>query len=266
MAVLAAALLGGPAGAAAAAAAAGPEQRLADLRSFLSRKEGELAQLTTLHDRQLKEADALAREVEAQKEKPDRNWFEQRAVEKNLARLRAELQEIERGAVRERAVKEEAFAAAAAVVSELESLLDADLGRLRDRTDPGAREKLLERVQATEKERRAAQRKMNDLTPSIPLPADLPPNVPWTREMIEDQKRACEAVLARLGAERDSLRDEERLRDRFAEAVAGATTAEDSGRRQRVEARLAEVERDLARFKAKYDRLTEAPAPSGTRP
>src|SRR6185503_19576869 len=111
------------------------EQKVAELKAYLAQKESELGRLAAQHRQQLKDADDLGRKVAAQKERQDGGWFGQGAVERNMARLRAQLEDIEKVTARETEVREEAFAAASAIVLELEEFLDR---ALRDLPAEGA--------------------------------------------------------------------------------------------------------------------------------
>ena len=74
---------------------------VAELKFFLSQKEAELAQLVVEHKTKLREADFLAKKVEGQKERKNPNWFQRRAIARNLSKLRAQFVDIERVTVRE---------------------------------------------------------------------------------------------------------------------------------------------------------------------
>lgn len=246
----------GVATAAAAAAAAEPsrEQKVADLKGYLARKETELSQLTAEHRTRLNDADALAGQVRAQKARGDAGFFEQRALEKNLGRLRVLYEEMEKVSGRVQDVREEAFAAAAAIVAELETSLEQDLVALRDLTDPAARRKAADRLLALERDRRVFQGKMNGFTPDIPVPRDLPAGVAWTPEMVEDQRRSWEATIARLQAEREQVVQERGLRRNLAEALPGAVRS-DAAAEARLDARIADLDRKIRLYREKFNRL-----------
>jgi len=234
------------------------EQKVTELKAYLAQKEAELARLTVQHRQQLKDADELGHTVAAQKERQDGSWFGQGSVERNMARLRAQLEEIEKVTARETEVREEAFAAASAIVVELEDFLDL---AMHDLPAEGAdRKKRVERVLLLERDRRIYQGKMNALTPEIPLPAELPTSVNWTAEMVEDQRRVYEAAIARLQADREQLNQQQRLRSQLAESVS-ATMAEDSATvRARTADRIAEIDRKLRMYRLKLDRLGQPAA------
>ena len=237
------------------------EQNVADLKAYLAQKENDLSQLTIEHRGRVADADALARQVKAQKGHPDAGYFEQRALEKNLARLRVLYEDLEKVSVREQEVREEAFAAAAAIVAELETFLEADLLGLRDQTDPAARHRQADRVFQLERDRREFQGRMNALTPEIPVPRDLPAGVTWTPEMVEDQRRSWEATIARLQAEREQLVQEQALRRNLAEALrdggkaADGTVRMDAATTARMEARVADLDRKIRLYREKFNRL-----------
>lgn len=233
----------------AAADEASRDKRISELQSFLGKKEKDLARLTSLHSEKLKKADPLVREVEQQKDLGRRGWFEQRALEKNLAKLRPQLEEIERIAAERRAVREEAFAAASAIVSEIESAMEEGLDRLKVENGPAARGKLVESLKELERERRAFQGKASRLMPTLPLPADLPADAPWSDEMAEDICGAYEAAVARLETEREDLLKEQRLRRSLAENL--PDTAGSSEGESRLKVALAETEHKLRNFREK---------------
>lgn len=228
------------------------DKRIAELRVFLAKKEKELVRLTSLHSDKLRKADPLAKEVEKQKELKSRGWFEQRALEKNLAKLRPQLEEIERVAAERRAAREESFAAASAIVSEIESALEDGLNRLRDEENPDERQRLIGSLVGLDRERKIFQGKANRLMPAIPLPADLPADVPWSDEMAEDICSAYAAAVARLETEREDLLKEQRLRRSLAENLPDAPASAESEPRLKVA--LAETERKLANFRDKLIR------------
>jgi len=249
----------------------GSEAVIADLKIFLSEKEKELVQLVVERKGKLKEAEPLAAKVEAQKENENLGWFEKRTVEKNLARLRTRFEDIERVSAREDEVREEAFACAAAIVAELESSLERQLARLHEArraatllSDSGRdgkteRRQQIERVMALEKSRKLFQRKMNTLMPNIQVPDELPRDVPWSKEMIEDQQRAYEANIARFQSERELKIQERRLRRSLADALRSEAAAGDSESGRRIDAEIREYDRKIEIYKDKLDRMPVAP-------
>jgi len=230
------------------------EKRVAELKFYLAGREHVLASVGAERKAMLKQADSLAGRVESQKEKEDRSWFEQRAVEKNMARLRTLLQEIQELSAREQDVLDEALAAAAALVAEIEDVLEKDLVELRRNGGGDGKGRKVEGVLALEKERKIYQAKLNSLMPSLELPLDLPPGVSWTKEMIEDQRRAYEASMARLQAEKQLLLQEKRLRGLIKDAVPGVAGAESEGA-GRIEARIADLDRKLTLCRDKLARI-----------
>ncbi len=251
----------------------GKDSIIAGLKAFLSRKEGELVQLVAVRKKKLKEADALAKQVEEQKERGDLGWFERRAVEKDLARLRTQFEDIERVTVKERAVREESFACAAAIVAELETSLErqlADIKRQRmsaslfdsesRREIQSGRQQRIERVRALEKSRGIYQRRMNALMPRIQVPGELPTDVPWSKEMIEDQRRSYEASIARFQSERELLLQERRLRRSLADVLPEVPKNGRAASEKRIEKRIREYDRKIEIYKDKLDRM---PSDSG---
>jgi hypothetical protein len=200
--------------------------------------------------------------------------MEQRELEKLLARGRVQLEDIEQLHEKETETRDEAFAAAAAVVAEYETFMQEDLVRLRDLAGPapvpsvpaqsgapGERQRLTDRVLVYERERRLYQGKMNSLTPANPMPIEIPSGATWTREMIEDQRRAWEAAIARLQAERNQLVQEQGLRRALAEALPGATVAGDGANADAgLAARIAELDRRIKAYRDKLNRLAGSPA------
>ncbi|MEK7475034.1 MAG: hypothetical protein AAB152_05305 [Candidatus Coatesbacteria bacterium] len=263
-------------GSAASAPAAGPVEltrdqklrRVEELRTFLTGRERELARLVAAHREKTKEAETLGRQVDALKAKPNRSWMEQRDLEKLLAGGRVRLEEIERLAEQETGTRDEAFAAAAALVAEYESFMQEDLVRLRDLAGPvsatplsasasAERRALTDRVLVYERERRIFQGKMNALTPANPMPIEIPRSAKWTKEMIEDQRRAWEAAIARLQADRNQLVQEQGLRRALAEALPGATvTADSAAADSRLAARVEDLDRKIALYRDKLARLS----------
>lgn len=243
------------------------EAVIVDLKSFLSEKETELAGLVAERTKKLSEAENLAKKVEARKERDDLGWFERRAVEKDLARLRTQFEDIERLTVSERETREEAFACAAAIVAELETSLERQLARLHEAragatvsSETGhepqtARRQEIDRVMALERDRNLHQRKMNALMPSIQVPAELPRDVPWSKEMIEDQGRAYEANIARLQAERELLVQELNLRRRLAGVLPDSARGSRSASEERIEVQIREYDRKIEIYRDKLDRM-----------
>jgi len=262
-----------------AAPAAGPAglsrdqklRRVEELKTFLAGRERELARLVAAHRDKTKEAETLGRQVDALKAKPNRSWMEQRDLEKLLASGRVRLEEIERLAEKQAETRDEAFAAAAALVAEYESFMEEDLVHLRDLAGPvsstslsGAasaeRRQLTDSVLLCDRERRTYQGKMNALTPAIPIPIEIPRGATWTKEMIEDQRRAWEAAIARMQADRNQLVQEQGLRHALAEALPGSTVMGDSAAADsRLAARIAELDGKIALYRGKLARLTGAP-------
>lgn len=232
------------------------EQKVAELKGYLAQKEAELARLTAQHRRQLKEADELGRLVATQKERQDGSWFGQGAVERNMARLRAQLEDIEKVTARETEVREEAFAASSAIVLELEEFLDRALRELPAEGPDRARR--VERVMALERDRKTYQSRMNALMPDLPLPAELPTTVSWTKEMVEDQRHVYEAAIARLQADREDLNQQQQLRIQLAASVSATVAVDSAAARARTAARIAEIDRKLKLYRTKLDRLGEA--------
>jgi hypothetical protein len=263
-------------GSAVAAPSAGPAEltrdqklrRVGELKTFLAGRERELARLVASHRDKTKEAETLGRQVDALKAKPNRSWMEQRDLEKLLASGRVRLEEIERLAEQEAGTRDEAFAAAAALVAEYESFMQEDLVCLRDLAGPvsstplsasasAQRRALTDRVLVYERERRLYQGKMNALTPANPMPIEIPSSAKWTKEMIEDQRRAWEAAIARLQADRNQLVQEQGLRRALAEALPGATVTRDSAAADsRLAARVEDLDRKIALYRDKLARLT----------
>lgn len=248
--------------------AKGPGRRAAEiagLKTFLDEKEKALAQLMADYKTKLGDADALARDLEAQKEKADRSWFEQRTLERSTARLRVMYDDIEHLAARKQEVRTDAWSCAAAIVADLEDELAADLARLNANLAPAARDRLVEDVRALETDRRVYQRRMNELAPDLPAPAELPRGVTWTREMIEDQRRVYEATIARLQIERGDLVQQRELRRLLGSSLTltGTDGADDGASRTRLDLKIAELDRRIAATREKLGRLAAA-NPSAT--
>jgi hypothetical protein len=259
------------AGAPAAAPAAGPAEptreeklrRVGELKVYFEGRERELARLVAAHRDRSKEAETLFRQVDALKAKPNRSWMEQRDLEKLLAKGRVQLEAMDRLSSKENETRDEAFAAAAALVAEYESFMEEDLGKLAGESavTPAERKGLTDRLLVYERERRLYQARMNALTPANPMPAEIPSGAKWTREMIEDQRRAWEAAVARLQAERNQLLQEQGLRHALAEALPGATvTADSAAADARLAARIAELDRQIKAYRGKLGRLSGAAA------
>lgn len=262
----------------AASAAGAPEltrdqklQRVEELKVFFAARERELARLAAAHREKTKEAEALGTQVDALKAKANRSWMEQRDLEKLLASGRVRLEEMEKLAAREAETREEAFAAAAGLVAEYESFMEEDLVRLHELAGPGSatvaassgaaeRAQLTDRLLVYERERRQYQGRMNALAPAAPVPVEIPSGAKWTKEMIEDQRRAWEAVVARLQADRNQLVQEQGLRRALAEALPGSTvTADSAAADSRLAARISELDGKIALYRDKLARLSGAP-------
>jgi hypothetical protein len=233
------------------------------LREYLKLKEAELAQLVVERKKVQREAESLAPQVKAQKERTDLSWFERKSLERSMGRLRAQLESIEKTTARERDVRDQAFACAAAIVAELEDSLNAALGRLYEQQKSGgSTADQVEWVMDLEKERKLIQRKADGLRPEIPIPAELPTGVPWSKEMLEDQRSAYEANIARLLDEREQLVREKELRKSLGSVLPGSKGA-DAESMTRLDARIAEYDRKIAMYREKKDRLS--PGGSGSR-
>lgn len=237
------------------------ERKVADLKVFLADREKELASLVALHETKVRETEALGRQVDGLKARAGRSLLENQRLEKLLARGRTQLEEIERSESRQHEVREEAFAAASAIVLELEDFLQFDLGRLRDVPEPAARQALVDRVIALDRDRRAYQDRMNALAPAIPPPADIPAGVTWTPEMLEDQRRSYEAAITRLEEERSRLARELGIRESLSAAVAKSGARDRTS--LRLKASIGEIERRIRQYREKHARLAGSPA--GTR-
>ena len=233
------------------------------LGEYLKIKEAELAQLVVERKKVQREADALAPQVKAQKERTDLSWFERKSLERNMGRLRAQLESIEKTTAREREVRDQAFACAAAIVAELEDSLNAALGQLYEQQkNGGSTADQVEKVMALEKERKLIQRKADGLRPEIPIPAELPTGVPWSKEMLEDQRSAYEANIARLLDEREQLVREKELRKSLGSMLPGSKGS-DAESMTRLDVKIAEYDRKITMYREKKDRLS--PPGSGTR-
>lgn len=256
---------------------------VAELKVFLSQKEAELAQLVVERKTKLREADLLAKKVEGQKERKNPNWFERRVIARNLSKLRTEFSVIERVTVREQTVREEAFACAAAIVAELESSLERQLTRLHreQRVDADLKRRYkrvvpfkvhlysftktgaaIERAMALEKERKFYQHKMNELTPHIPIPAELPKGVEWSKEMIEDQRSAYESNIARLQSEREQLVQEKRLRKNLADTLAKEIKAGSEMFQSRIDTQVVDYDRKIRMYQKRLNQIPALPRPA----
>jgi hypothetical protein len=222
---------------------------------FLANKEKELSQLVSERQAKNKEADDLSGRVEKQKERKDPGWFERRAIEKDLGRLRTLLESIEPLTARERDVRNEAFTCASAIVLVLEGALERLLADLQDRQ----KRKLVgegdvERIRALEKERRLFQGKVNALMPEIPLPAELPKGVAMSQAMIEDQRRNYEASIARLVDGRAQAVQERRLED-IREDTLPEASVDKAAKRARHDAKITEFGGKIRSYQEKLRRL-----------
>lgn len=234
------------------------ERKVADLKVFLADREKELASLVGLHETKVRDAEALGRQVDGLKARAGRSLLENQRLEKLLARGRTQLEDIERSESRQREVREEAFAAASAIVLELEDFLQHDLAGLRDAQEPAARQALLDRVIGLDRDRRAYQDRMNALAPAIPPPAEIPAGVTWTPEMLEDQRRSYEAAITRLEEERSRLSRELQTRESLSAAVAKPGTRDAAS--VRLKAEIADRERKIKSYREKNARLGRVPA------
>jgi len=225
------------------------------LREYLKIKEAELAQLVVERKKVQREAGTLASQVKTQKERQDLSWFERKSLERNMGRLRAQLELIEKTTTKEREVRDQAFACAAAIVAELEDSLNAALASLYERQKGGeSTAGQVEQVMRLERERKLMQRKADGLRPEIPIPAELPTGVPWSKEMLDDQRSAYEANIARLLDEREQMVREKELRKSLDSMLPGSREA-DSESMKRLDARIADYDRKIAKYREKKDKL-----------
>ncbi len=253
---LALALSASPAVAVAADRAA--EGRITELKAFLAKKERDLAGLSSERMRQLQGMEKLAKEVERQKADQNPGWLERRSLERNMARLRDQAEDVKKLSDREGRVRDEALAGATAIVAELEVQLENVLLELRDAGEGGSvRRALAERVLDLERERRFYQGKANGLMPELRLPADLPRGVKWTPEMVEDQRRSIEAAAARMEAELSLLLQERRLSRLMVEVLPEAAGGQNP---VGVDARIKFLERGVGKCRKK---LAGLPVPAG---
>ncbi len=224
-------------------------RRIGELEVYLSLKEKELKRLKMDYTGKALTAEIQAKNMEEEEGRRNRSWFQQRALERDKAKLRSKLEEISRIDKNKRAVQEEAFAAAAALVGELESALESELMILRGEGSAETRESLIEKVQTLDNKRRSYQHRMNELMPSVPLPALLPAGVRRSREMAEDECMAYAAATARLGAEREDLLRERRLRTSLMETLADREKTREAAELSRIEGLLADNDRRLSGYR-----------------
>jgi hypothetical protein len=254
-AALAGAWLAVSAGCAGAAAPAGKtglsprEESIAELKALFARKEKELASLRSERMRKLAKAEPLSKRVQDRKEGENRGVLDSMSGEKDMARLRAMLQEIEKLSASEEQARTDAWACSGAIVEELEALLDEVLARGEAAGRPGLRE----RVRELERERRYYQGRMNALTPSLRVPRDVPRTAAWTDEMREDLKHAAEAGIARLQDEKAQYLQEKRLREQLIKAVPEAVDEKDREGLRKIETRIAELDREIEGYRRKLE-------------
>ena len=229
------------------------EASIAELKALFARKERELTSLRSERIRKLAESEPLSKRVQAQKEQGSRGVLGEMTAGKDMARLRAMLQEVGRLNTAEEQARTDAWACSGAIVEELEALLDEVLAK----GDAGGRQGLRERVRSLEKERRYYQGRMNALTPELRVPQEVPRTAAWTDEMREDQKHAAEAGIARLQDEKAQYVQEKRLREQLMKAVPEAAGEKDREALRKIGARIAELDREIEGYRRKLEAMNK---------
>lgn len=237
----------------------GGGRRIAELKGFLERKEGELRLLSAERVGKMKAMELLARELEGRKAKKNPGWIEQWSIEKKMARLRAQAGEVKKLNDRERDARDDALAAAAAVVAEVEGQLEVALIELRDAGEGPARRKLIIRALEMERERKVYQGRLGALMPAMRVPPDLPAGAERTPEMLEDQRHSYESAIARMQAERDILAQEKRLARLLAETMPEVAAGDVRLNPGRLDTRMALLDRSIAKCREKLARLPARP-------
>ncbi len=236
------------------------DRKVVDLKSFLESKERELTSVSSERVRRMGEMEKLAGDVEARKKKSNPGWLGQKIIEYKMARLRAQAGQIKKLSDREREVRDDALAAAAAVVAELEGQLEVALVELRDRKADGAeREKMVTGVLGLERERKLYHGRLGALMPTVAVPPDLPKGAERTPEMLDDQRRNYEAAIARMQAERDILAQEKRLGRLLRETLPAVAQGDERLNPERIDSRIAGIDRNIRECREKLARLPARP-------
>ena len=239
------------------------ERRIAELKTFLDGKERELSGFLAERVDKMREMEALAREVETRKRNKNPGWLEQRAIEKKMARLRTKAEEVKKLNDREREARDDALAAAAAVVSEVEGQLEMTLVEVREASEGASRDRLVRQALELEKERKVYQGRLSALMPAMRVPPDLPVGAERTPEMIEDQRRSYEAAIARMQAERDILVQEKRLGRLLAETMPEVAVGDERLNPSRLDSLIAVIDRSIVKCRNKLARLPVRPGKAG---
>lgn len=237
----------------------GGGRRIAELKSFLERKEGELLLLSTERVAKMQAMESLARELEGRKANRNPGWFEQWSIGKKMARLRARAGEVKKLNDRERDARDDALAAAAAVVAEVEGQLEVTLVELRDSGEGPSRRRLIGRAIELERERKMYQGRLGALMPAMRVPPELPAGAERTPEMMEDQRRSYEAAIARMQAEKDILAQEKRLARLLAETMPELSAGEERLNPAKLDSKMAVIDRSIAKCREKLARLPARP-------
>ena len=237
----------------------GGGSRSAELKGYLERKEGELLVISGERVGRMKTMELLAKDLEARKEKKNPGWFEQWTIAKKMARLRAQAGVVKKLNDRERDARDDALAAAAAVVAEVEGQLEVVLMELRDAGEGSSRKKLVSRALELERERKVYQGRLGALMPAMRVPPDLPAGAERTPEMMEDQRRSYEAAIARMQAEKDILAQEKRLVRLLAETMPEVAAGDERMDPVRLDSRMAVIDRSIAKCREKLARLVARP-------
>ena len=237
----------------------GGGKRIAELKVFLDRKEGELLLLSSERVKKMESMESLARDLESRKAKKNPGWFEQWTIGKKMARLRAQAGEVKKLDDQERDARDDALAAAAAVVSEVEGQLEVTLVELRDAGEGASRRRLISRALELERERKMYQERLGALMPAMRVPPDLPAGAERTPEMMEDQRRSYEAAIARMQAEKDILAQEKRLARLLAETMPEVAAGDERLNPARLDLRMAVIDRSIAKCREKLARLPARP-------
>jgi len=234
-------------------------KRITELKVFLEKKERELKLLSTERVAKMQAMESLARDLEARKAEKNPGWLAQWSIGKKMARMRAQAGEMKALNDRERDARDDALAAAAALVAEVEGQLEVTLVELRDAGEGASRKALINRALEMQRERKMYQGRLGALMPAMRVPPDLPVGAEQTPEMIEDQRRSYDAAIARMQAEKDILVQEKRLGRLLAETM--PEMADGDGRMDpaRLDVRMALIDRSIAKCRNKLARLQVRP-------
>jgi len=237
----------------------GGGRRSTELKSLLERKEAELLLISSERVAKMQKMELLARELEIRKSKKNPGWFEQWSIGKKMARLRAQAGEVKKLNDRERDARDDALAAAAAVVAELEGQLEVVLVELRDAGDGNSRKKLISHALDLERDRKVYQGRLGALMPAMRVPPDLPVGAERTPDMVDDQRRSLEAAIARMQAEKDILAQEKRLARLLAETMPEVAAGDERLNPAKLNSRIAVIDRSIAKCREKLARLKARP-------